>query len=159
MIIYQIINTITNDVYIGKTTQEFHKRINAHKSTARRNKGSYIHRTINKYGIENFKFLILEDNILTEKELNEKEIFYIHKLQPEYNLTLGGDGVSGFKQSKEHIQKRTAPYKGKPLSEETKRKLSLTMKGRISNRKGVKLSDETRKKMSDSQRKRQQSYR
>ena len=158
MIIYQITNNITGDIYIGKTTQKFSKRINSHKSIAKRNKGSYIHRSINKYGFENFSFSILDDNIISENDLNEKEIFYIEKLQPKYNLTFGGDGVSGFKQSPEHIQKRTSSYKGKPLSEETKRKLSLAMKNRTSNRKGVKLSEETRKKMSESHLKRN-SYR
>lgn len=39
-------------------------------------------------------------------------------------------------------------WKGKNLSEETKNKLSLSHKGRTSNRKGAKLSEETRKRIS-----------
>jgi len=156
MIIYQITNNITGEFYIGKTTRQFNKRINSHKSIANRNKGSYIHKAMRKYGIDNFTFSIVEDNIISENVLNEREIFYIQSLKPKYNLTIGGDGMKGYKQSKEHIDKRTSSYKGKPLSEQTKAKLSATMKGRVSNRKGVKLSEETRKKMSESQFKRQQ---
>jgi len=148
MIIYQITNKITNDVYVGKTSQNFKKRINAHKSIAKRGKGSFLHKAIRKYGIENFSFQVLEENIVDEITLNKREIFYIKSIQPRYNLTLGGDGMSGYKQTKEHIEKRVSSYKGKPLSEETKRKLSLAKKGCVSNRKGVKLSQETRQRMS-----------
>lgn len=39
---------------------------------------------------------------------------------------------------------------GKNRSEETKKKISLSKKGRVGNRKGVKLSDEIKKKISES---------
>ena len=148
MIIYQITNKITNDVYVGKTSQTFKKRINSHKSIAKRGKGSFLHKAIRKYGIENFSFHVLEENIVDEPTLSEREIFYIKSIQPRYNLTSGGDGMSGYKQTKDHIEKRVSSYRGKSLSEETKKKLSLSKKGRVSNRKGVKLSEETRRKMS-----------
>ena len=72
MIIYQITNKITNDVYVGKTSRNFKKRISAHKSIAKRGKGSFLHKAIRKYGIENFSFQVLEENIVDEITLNKR---------------------------------------------------------------------------------------
>lgn len=50
-------------------------------------------------------------------------------------------------QSKEWVERRTSHFRGVPLTEETKRKLSETMKGRI-------ITDETRLKLSIAQKNR-----
>ena len=50
---------------------------------------------------------------------------------PLVNLTNGGEGVSGHKQSKEHIEKLVATRKGRKHSEEAKKKISEAGKGRI----------------------------
>jgi hypothetical protein len=54
------------------------------------------------------------------------------------NLTFGGDGASGFKQSEEHIQKRVYKQLGKKRTEEQKQRMKL-----IAN------SPESRKRISD----------
>jgi group I intron endonuclease len=186
MIIYQIKNIVNGDIYIGKTTQEFHKRISSHKKLARDNKGFYIHRAMRKYGIENFYFTILIRNINDENLLNTLEILLIENLKPKYNLTSGGEGTKGLLRTKEHCSKISKALTGRkltsahckkiserklqmwqeskdkilksrlPVSQETKDKISKSRKGQVSNRKGIKLSEETRKKMSDSHKNRNQ---
>jgi hypothetical protein len=44
-----------------------------------------------KYGEENFEFSILEE-VGSSEILNEREIIWIEKLKPTYNMTKGGDG-------------------------------------------------------------------
>ena len=48
-----------------------------------------LYRAIRKYGLENFKFEILEE--CSESALNERERFWIKQEHPEYNQTAGGD--------------------------------------------------------------------
>lgn len=52
--------------------------------------------------------------------------------------------------NKEIFKKISEKLKGKPKSEETKRKLSLANMGKTSPRKGVKMSEESKKKLSES---------
>ena len=72
--IYMITNTITNERYIGQT-RDYQRRLWQHKSAAKN--GSYlkISKAIAKYGIDNFKFDVLEECSL--EELNTKERYYI----------------------------------------------------------------------------------
>jgi len=44
----------------------------------------------------------------------EKEKLWINKINPEYNKTLGGEGLLGFKHSKETKEKISLKNKGKP---------------------------------------------
>ena len=169
MIIYQITNKVNGNFYIGKTTQPFEKRINSHKTLVRRNKGFFLHKAIRKYGIENFDFSILIQNIPNEPLLNILEKLLIENFKPKYNLTKGGEGTKGLIRTKNHSLKISKSLSGRKLSpehckkiseakskvtQETRQKISNSRKGQVSNRKGVKLSEETRKKMSESQKKR-----
>lgn len=88
MIIYQITNTINSNSYVGKTTKSVHIRFREHYY--KRKNSTHLHRAINKYGIENFTISVLEET--TPNLLNEKERFWINKLQPHYNMTPGGEG-------------------------------------------------------------------
>ena len=92
MIIYQITNKLTNDFYIGKTTNDIETRFYQHKyNSQKRNSQTYLHRAIRKYGIETFSISKLDEANNLE-ELNEKEISWIKKLSPNYNMTKGGEG-------------------------------------------------------------------
>ena len=44
-----------------------------------------------KYGLDNFIFTLLDETNSVE-DLNQKEIDWILKLSPKYNMTKGGDG-------------------------------------------------------------------
>lgn len=137
--IYGIQNKINAHIYVGKTGMNFGDRWDSHKSLLRNNKhfNQYLQNAWNKYGEENFEFVVIEDcNI---EELDEKEQYYIKLYRDQklsYNLADGGEGGS---------------FLGKHLSEETKRKIGE--KNRI-NMTGKKLSEATKQKMSQSQIKR-----
>lgn len=109
MIIYKVTNLVNNKIYIGQTSQSLKRRQSRHLSSAFSNDSNYaFHKAIRKYGKENFDWEII-DNSETQEELNEKEIYWIKFYnsfsEHGYNMTLGGNGSSGYKMSEESIQK------------------------------------------------------
>lgn len=93
--IYQITNCINGHSYIGQSRQIF-KRWDNHKIAATNcnDKGfNYpLYRAIRKYGIENFKFEILEECLVDS--LNDREIYWVNLYKPEYNQTPAGNYTS-----------------------------------------------------------------
>lgn len=86
--------------YIGQTMQTLQERISQHKYNSITKKDNYIfHKAIRKYGFESIEWSILENNIFSKEELNEKEIFWIkkentyykNKNSNGYNMTKGGN--------------------------------------------------------------------
>jgi group I intron endonuclease len=154
MIIYRVTNIINGKVYIGQTVKTLEMRKSLHLSNLKKGSDLYFHRAIKKYGEENFKWEILCE-LDSKEKLDEMEKFLISIYKKEkcgcYNMTDGGDGATGYKHTEENKKKisesnkgRINPYKGrkrKPLSDETKKKLSEAHKGKI-------ISEETRKKIS-----------
>lgn len=99
MIIYKITNLINNKIYIGQTTQELKQRIQNYKEEIKfSNTNRPIIMAMRKYGFNNFLFEILEDNISTKEDLDQKEIYYIKNYQSlinqkGYNVENGGNSV------------------------------------------------------------------
>ena len=94
--IYKITNLINGKIYIGQTKNDARRRWTEHKRDAKKHSyHSLLHSAINKYGEENFRMEVIENNVPEEK-LNEKEIYWIKYYDtfdnPEkgYNLTSGG---------------------------------------------------------------------
>ncbi len=95
-VIYKVTNKINGKLYIGKT-YNFEKRKREHFYDI--DNGTPFHRALKKYGKENFEWEII-DTAETEKEIIEKEIYWIKKLNTcihsqnsnGYNITLGGNG-------------------------------------------------------------------
>ena len=94
--IYKIENQINHKMYIGKTNHiNPHRRWVEHQSDSRNPNRNHraLYRAINKYGIDNFTFEILEETNIPE----EREMYYIafyNTYHCGYNETLGGDGAS-----------------------------------------------------------------
>jgi group I intron endonuclease len=84
MIIYCITNTINSKQYIGKTQFSVEKRFKKHVYSANAGSNTYFHKAIRKYGIKAFKLDIIEES--------DNEKYWISQLNPEYNMTKGGDG-------------------------------------------------------------------
>ena len=105
-IIYCIINKKNNKKYVGQTQTALKKRypLNWWKYTH----NPYLKHSVEKYGINNFEFEILQSGIPTIDELNDAERFYANKLNTYspigYNLKECGGG--------------------KKIHEETRKKLS-----------------------------------
>jgi len=154
-IVYKITHMKSNKSYIGITIN-YKQRMRSH---FKRKDNTFLHRSIQKYGKDNFSHkIIFECN--NWKELCKKEIEYIKKFNTKapngFNLTDGGEGLPnpsketrekmrasqiGKKLSKEHREKISEGNKGQKRSLETRKKMSAWQIGR-------KFSDETRKKMS-----------
>lgn len=137
---YKITNLINNKVYIGKTNNAM-VRWRSHRSCATNisdPKYSYpISNAIRKYGIDNFKFEILYSCNL-EQEAFDHEIYFISLYRSNrnihgklfgYNLTNGGEGVSGWKPTIETRNKMSASHKGILHTEESRIKIGLAHKG------------------------------
>jgi group I intron endonuclease len=175
MHIYQITNTINGKIYIGKTIKTPEERFQGHiydanRLTPNRLTRTYLHRAIRKYGKEAFTVSELESGFDSEDALNEAEIRYISELNPQYNMTAGGEGISGYEHSEETKKKIGESNKGRhraPMSEESKKKLSEAHKGKkfseehkrkISEaRKGIKFSEEHKRKLSEAMKGKSQS--
>ena len=97
-LIYMYTNLLNEKVYVGQTTLKLQRRHQKHLSQL--NDNTYFHRAIKKYGIENFKLEVLEDNI-DLIELDNREKYWIkiknafYKNEKGYNLTQGGKWGSG----------------------------------------------------------------
>ena len=136
MIIYKTVNKLNGKIYIGQDT------IN---NPAYFGSGILILKAIRKYGKSNFEKIILEICNSID-ELNEREIFWIKKLNATdrttgYNLHSGGKGMTD--ERRNNIGKS---LKGRIFSEEHKKKIGVKTKQFHT---GRKRSDATRKKLSD----------
>jgi len=137
--IYIILNKINNKIYVGKTKNP-KERWQKHLSSARTGIGYFlIHRALNKYGINNFDFTIIEE-VNTEEDAFIREIFWIAHYKSNiikygdtfgYNLTDGGEGASGHLHSAESKQKMSEASFGKPKSKEHKNALAAAHLGKI----------------------------
>src|SRR5574343_903436 len=100
MHIYKTTNLVNGKFYIGQE-----KRFNPSYLGS----GFILLKAIKKYGIENFRKEIIEDNINDKITLDEREIYWIKKLEARnhrigYNVAKGGQG--GDFLSQEMIDKR-----------------------------------------------------
>ena len=61
--IYKILNTVTDDVYIGSTTQPLSKRMVDHRASCKSDKVFHLqlHKKMHELGIENFYIELLEE--------------------------------------------------------------------------------------------------
>lgn len=98
--IYKIYNDVNDKVYVGQTIKTIKERWKCHVCDAKNNNDNMIiHKAMNKYGIDNFKYIEIEkitkSSLLELKEdLNKMEIYYISKLNTVrpygYNISIGG---------------------------------------------------------------------
>jgi group I intron endonuclease len=99
--IYKIENLINGKVYIGQSINTSARWL-AHKEVLSIPSHAYelkkpLYKDMNKYGIDNFKFEIIEE--CDKEKLNEREIYWIKKYNSYYfddnsngyNLTRGGE--------------------------------------------------------------------
>lgn len=125
-------------IYVGQTCKENPKRRWANGKGYKEN--PHFYKAINKYGWNNFtNEIICSDLVKWEADWVEKYLIAYYNTTNQdygYNLTSGGEGISGFHHSEETKQKLSEHFKGCtswnkgiPCKEETKRKLSERNKG------------------------------
>lgn len=136
--VYKITNLVNGKIYVGKTS-DVDKRLSRHLKIAESKEEKayqYLHRSINKYGADNFVIQVLEDKLI-EADAFKREKFWIKQLNSKdpsvgMNLTDGGEGAAGLEWSEEsrlNISGSNNHNFGKPLLEETKEKLSIANSG------------------------------
>ncbi|NOR56590.1 MAG: hypothetical protein GQ531_10355 [Sulfurovum sp.] len=96
--IYKITNTKNYKFYIGYTTMSAEKRFKAHLDeaikAAKGNKKakSYLHSAMTFHGHENFSLETLQEfKDITPTKLGRIEMQYIAKMDPNYNISPGGE--------------------------------------------------------------------
>lgn len=144
MVIYKLTNKKNGKSYIGQTTQSLTERLWQHSNRSpSQTHRSAIYNAIKKNGIKAFTIEIIATASSLE-ELNELEVLYIKKhstLAPDgYNLLKGGDNRECHPNTKRKISKSlkgtqiknrmNGSPKGRPVSEERRRRISDTLKGR-----------------------------
>jgi len=162
--IYIIVSKIKPErVYIGSAV-DIAKRWNSHLCTisANKHRSPMLQNHVNKYGIEDLEFSVLEQCEISMLLIREQ--YYIDTLKPFFNtLKIAGSPI-GHKHSEEtkskmglsHIgyivseevrKKISKSHKGQKASAETKLKMSISRKGKKYSL-GVKASPETKKLLS-----------
>jgi group I intron endonuclease len=139
MYIYKIVNKLNGKVYIGQCIGSVESTLDYYGS------GKVIKSAITKYGKDAFEKIILE-MCNTREELNQKEIEYIEKydtIASGYNISIGGNGGNlgeivnkkiseSVKRLWESGHYDSVDWSNKPpISEKTRRLLSMSSSGRL----------------------------
>lgn len=138
-IVYIHTNRINGKKYIGQTSQSLEGRSGNNGRGYKKNLRFW--NAIQKYGWDNFDHYIAASGLKkTEADKLEKELIEKFKTQDRqygYNLTVGGDGVAGWKPSDEWCKKNSErnkgennPMYGKHHTEQTRQKQSLAKQGK-----------------------------
>ena len=148
--IYKIISP-SNRIYIGQSIK-IEDRIKSYKNLKCKEQPK-LYKSLLKYGFENHKIEILIE--CNESKLNELERHYQEEydsiengLNCIYTKTNDRSGKSSEETKLKISLNNTRPFLGKKHSEESRLKMSSSLKGNQS-RLGAILSEETKKKISD----------
>jgi group I intron endonuclease len=152
--IYLITNCLNGKTYVGKTTKTLQKRWVRHLWSMKTGDDTYLYRAMRKHGPENFSISFLCE-AKDEEELNYLETMWILLLRTKdkmigYNMTDGGDGRCGLKDSpktralkKKIAQGRTFTPQAKARQKEVRAtfvgKKAMRFKGDISTEKIIDL--------------------
>lgn len=141
--IYIITNLITGKRYIGQSI-DIARRFHDHRCISHES-NRHLKYALAKYGKENFKYEILEE--CAESELDEKERYYIEKMQPEYMTNGGQDSLRRYPDEVRKKISEKAKEQWNNMSDEDKKiRIANNLKGPA---KGHIVSEETRQKLRD----------
>jgi len=125
--IYAIVCQDNNKIYIGSTVRlQKRKYEHWHKLKNGRHDNKYMQNSWNLYGEKSFSFLVIDECNLAS--LASMEYHYV-------NITGSYNKEVGFNNTKY----TNSPQRGTKKSEDIKKKISNTLKGRVSPNKGKKL--------------------
>ena len=116
MIVYKIINTVNAKIYVGITTKTLAQRWSMHLNNASKKiAGRALYAAMKKYGIERFKIMEIgrADSIGDLKKFEQQQIAALGSMAPGgYNLTAGGDGITGYRHTEEQCRRHAERHKG-----------------------------------------------
>ena len=91
--VYEIVNTITGDCYIGSSVDlERRKQEHFRESTWRKRPNSHLYKDMKQYGKDNFLFKPIW--LCNLDELKKYEQIAIEKYKPKYNIRVAYTGLS-----------------------------------------------------------------
>lgn len=144
--VYMVTNRVNGKRYIGKAVYGAAVRWAQH--VAGYCKTSALTRAIRKYGADNFEMKVLYEGVNNDElcRVERAMIAQYGTFSPRgYNLTIGGEGVTGFKMSAETKSKKskiaTAWQTGRKLAAKHLESMRLASTGRV-------FSEESRRKKS-----------
>lgn len=142
--IYKIINKVSKKEYIGQTInleERWHQHTHKKRSNCR-----YLKHAFNKYGIDNFEFKLV--CVCFDEDMDKLEEQYIEKFNTlvpyGYNLRKGGNGGRHHEETKRKISlalkgRRTydvSPWTGRHHSDKSKKLISAALKKRFATDEG-----------------------
>lgn len=142
--VYKIYNVVNHKFYIGSSL-DIKFRFSRHKRELNNNRHNNpkLQRAWNKYGGDAFEFIILQPYIDAESVLDAEQILLDDAFKNHRNMI-----YNIARNSRAPMTGIESPNKGKTFTDETRRKMSESHKGKISPNKGNKFSEEVKKKMS-----------
>lgn len=142
--VYVHINKINNKKYIGISTDPIRRWGNGYGY-----REQVFFKAIQKYGWNGFKHIILYKNFTKEQAIWKERLLIrlfntnmYNKNAQGYNCSNGGDGCDGHVMSEEAKERDRIAHLRENLSEETRRRRSESMKGRIAWNSGKKMTEE-----------------
>jgi group I intron endonuclease len=131
--IYRATNTHTFKNYIGQTSKSLDCRRMQHEKNAREGRQSRFYSALRKYGSGAFVWSVFVSQSGSRKETDDYERFLIRLFQTQdirygYNMAAGGEGMSN-------------------PTDETRRRMSESHKGKVAPNKGRKFTGMVREKM------------
>jgi len=125
--IYKATNKLNGKIYIGRCAGTVEEREYKHWWYAtNKNANTPFPNALRKYGRENFKWDIVEE--VTADVAGEREIYWIDKLNPEYNATRGGDGGRFGVPCPEHVKEAARQSRIVSVRDKTTGKVYKSMK-------------------------------
>jgi group I intron endonuclease len=135
--IYQIQSKINGKIYIGSAVN-IGKRWKEHIMSLRYNKNTrHLQNHTNKYGVDDLVFSIVES--CPKKKLIEREQYYMDLLHPAFNIRKKAESNLGVKFTEETKRKISESQKGKIIPIEQRQQISKTLLGHIPWSKGRKM--------------------
>jgi group I intron endonuclease len=150
MIAYLVTNTVNKKQYVGITTRTLGRRWYEHKHVAN-SCGKVLHAAIKKYGENAFIVKQIASGLgdISNLKLLETDLIKQYgTYKYGYNVTKGGDGVFGLKQSEEQRKRNGDLKRGTKASEETKAKMRIAHSGEKNSFYGKTHSDYSKAKIS-----------
>jgi group I intron endonuclease len=147
---YIITNKQNGKAYVGITTRKIARRWYEHCYVGN-SCGQLLNKAINKYGIDAFEIQVVASakTIPDLKELEKQLIVqYQTKVPNGYNLTDGGDGLTGYRHTEEQKKRYGDAKRGTVHSTETKQKMKDAHLGENNHFYGKSHSEETKQRIS-----------
>lgn len=131
--VYVITHDESAKIYIGSASKNFHHRWNTHATELRKgvHKNPPLQAAWNKYGEDAFSFHVMEE--CSREECVSREQYWMDRLLPftqHFNISKTAGSCLGVKLSPEHCSKIGAAQRGRKHTEESKAKLSASLRAR-----------------------------